>query len=320
MAINFPISPTLNQTYTFNGRTWTWNGVGWQATTPPVLTSLTIGTQQTAQGSLVLANTAAGAYSTTLQSSNSASAAYTITLPVSAGSSGQVLSTNGSGVTSWAVNGMAVNTTIQKLTSGSSATYTPTSGARFIRVTIKGGGGGGGSTATSGSTGMTAGGSSTFNSVGAAGGGAAGSWATAGVGGTGGSDNSLVVARTPGESGQLGFLGPYGATNFSIQGGQGGGQGGGAGGQWPSDIAGNAGVANSGGGGGGSTEGSVTQASTGNWYLGNGGGEGETAVVWLPATTYTYTVGAGGSGAAAGTGGLAGGAGGSGLIFVEEFY
>jgi hypothetical protein len=32
MAINFPASPTLNQTYTYNGRTWTWNGVGWQAT------------------------------------------------------------------------------------------------------------------------------------------------------------------------------------------------------------------------------------------------------------------------------------------------
>lgn len=32
MAINFPATPTLNQTYTFNGRTWTYNGVGWQAT------------------------------------------------------------------------------------------------------------------------------------------------------------------------------------------------------------------------------------------------------------------------------------------------
>ena len=32
MAINFPTTPTLNQTYTFNGRTWTYNGVGWQAT------------------------------------------------------------------------------------------------------------------------------------------------------------------------------------------------------------------------------------------------------------------------------------------------
>jgi hypothetical protein len=32
MAINFPATPTLNQTYTYNGRTWTYNGVGWQAT------------------------------------------------------------------------------------------------------------------------------------------------------------------------------------------------------------------------------------------------------------------------------------------------
>jgi len=31
MAIDFPSSPTLNQTYTFNGRTWKWNGTAWVA-------------------------------------------------------------------------------------------------------------------------------------------------------------------------------------------------------------------------------------------------------------------------------------------------
>ena len=41
MAINFPASPTANQTYTFNGRTWTWNGVGWQATGSTGLTVYT---------------------------------------------------------------------------------------------------------------------------------------------------------------------------------------------------------------------------------------------------------------------------------------
>lgn len=59
----------------------------------------TLGVASTTQGSLVLANTSAN--STTLKSSNSASAAYTITLPVSAGTSGQVLSTDGTGITSW---------------------------------------------------------------------------------------------------------------------------------------------------------------------------------------------------------------------------
>lgn len=63
----------------------------------------TFGVQQTTQGSIVLANTAAGSFATTLQSSNSASAAWTLTLPVTAGTSGYLLSTNGSGVTSWIV-------------------------------------------------------------------------------------------------------------------------------------------------------------------------------------------------------------------------
>ena len=33
MAIDFPASPTLNQTYTDSGKTWTWNGTGWALTT-----------------------------------------------------------------------------------------------------------------------------------------------------------------------------------------------------------------------------------------------------------------------------------------------
>lgn len=61
----------------------------------------TLGVQQTTQGQLILANTAAGAFQVTLQSSNSTSAAWTMTLPTTAGTNGFVLSTNGSGVTSW---------------------------------------------------------------------------------------------------------------------------------------------------------------------------------------------------------------------------
>lgn len=29
MPVNFPISPTLNQVYTYGSRTWTWDGNTW---------------------------------------------------------------------------------------------------------------------------------------------------------------------------------------------------------------------------------------------------------------------------------------------------
>jgi hypothetical protein len=30
MALDFPSSPALNDTYTDSGKTWRWNGTGWQ--------------------------------------------------------------------------------------------------------------------------------------------------------------------------------------------------------------------------------------------------------------------------------------------------
>ena len=62
----------------------------------------TLGVQQTTQGTLTLANTAAGAWPVTIQSSNSATAAWTMTLPpaVAAGN-GYILTSTTGGVTSW---------------------------------------------------------------------------------------------------------------------------------------------------------------------------------------------------------------------------
>ena len=34
-TLNFPSSPTLNQQYTANGSTWTWDGVSWLAFNGP---------------------------------------------------------------------------------------------------------------------------------------------------------------------------------------------------------------------------------------------------------------------------------------------
>jgi hypothetical protein len=81
--------------------------------------SPTLGVQQTSQGTLTFSNTAAGAFPVTLQSSNSASAAWTLTLPTTAGTNNYVLTTNGSGVTTWTdVNAsLAANRALSNLAS-----------------------------------------------------------------------------------------------------------------------------------------------------------------------------------------------------------
>lgn len=39
MPIDFPSAPAVNQTYTFSGRTWKWNGEGWALTTTALVNS-----------------------------------------------------------------------------------------------------------------------------------------------------------------------------------------------------------------------------------------------------------------------------------------
>ena len=41
MPANFPSNPTLNQTYTFDGNQWTWNGSSWQLSSTAVVTGAT---------------------------------------------------------------------------------------------------------------------------------------------------------------------------------------------------------------------------------------------------------------------------------------
>jgi hypothetical protein len=68
----------------------------------------------------------------------------TWTLPAADGTNGQFLQTNGTGTLSWAAATSVPTTNITHLTTGTSATYTPTSGTRSIYVEVIGAGGGGG--------------------------------------------------------------------------------------------------------------------------------------------------------------------------------
>jgi hypothetical protein len=194
--------------------------------------------------------------------------------------------------------------TVSYLLSGTGATYTTPANCRLLRVKYIGAGGGGGSTGSN--TGNT-GGTTTFNGVDAAGGpgGPPGNSSTqnSAAGGTGGAGSASL--RLPGSAGQtqqngadFTVPGSAGASGiFGLGAGRGTAGGGGAGG------------ANTGAGGAG---GAGTSSA-------GGGASGEYVelVIPSPSATYTYTVGVGGTGA---TGGQIGGAGGSGIIIVEEYY
>ena len=49
-TLNFPTSPTLNQTYSFEGKTWVWNGLGWQLSASGAINNIPIGNITPASG------------------------------------------------------------------------------------------------------------------------------------------------------------------------------------------------------------------------------------------------------------------------------
>lgn len=240
----------------------------------------------------------------------------------SPGTSGNVLTSNGSAWVSQASSGGSpVAPTIQQFTSGSGTYTTPTSPAPlYIRAVIVGGGGGGnGGGSTIGTGGV--GGNTTFGTSllvangGGVGGGSFGS-ATTASGGTASLGSGPIGIALAGSDGSCGSFGVTSVAQGS--GGEGGtsalGGGGGGGGN---NTAGSPGVTNSGsgGGGGGGGGGGINAGGTG----GASGGYID-AIITSPSATYAYGVGAAGTAGAAGTGGLAGAAGGSGLITVYEYY
>ena len=203
--------------------------------------------------------------------------------------------------------------TVQRFTSGSAQTYTPTAGTVRIRVRMCGGGGGGGAEAAN------AGANGTDTSFGSwtaiHGNGAAAGQSAGGAGGTGGVNGTgTLLVRIPGAAGQ--GSGASATAGVGSQGGSGGSTafgGGGGGGLATGGPGGpgSAGATNSGAGGGGG-------GSVGASPCAAGGGGGEYVEFWVfsPGNT-TYTVGTGGNGGAAG--GNAGGNGAAGMIIIEEY-
>jgi hypothetical protein len=217
-------------------------------------------------------------------------------------------------------------------------TYTPPSGALYLKIRMVGAGGGGAGSGVAGDTPTLSaggvGGNTTFGSgptlftaTGGAGGtlsSANGSFSTGG----GGIINASYLLYGTDLSGGGGGGAPSYLNNGSIQGGGAGGSSafggnGGGGGGTNAPVFGGNGTAGGGGGGGG-TYGPSTEVT------GGGGGAGGYVEVYFPNPTGSYPVVVG-AGGAIGTGnntlvnsgaprGGNGGSGGNGLIIIEEFY
>lgn len=206
------------------------------------------------------------------------------------------------------IDTFATRQTRQKLTSGSSATYTTPTGCRQLRIRMIGAGAG--AFSVNGGTAGGDGGATSFNSVVANG----GKGARFTYSGNGSGTASLRVQGGPGYFGTSSIVSVadgIGGNGASTVFGSGGFPG------ISTTLSSGSGPAGSGagGGGGGTDQGSAR-------FGGPGGGAGEYVdlIIDSPAATYTYTVGTPGSGASAVSGAGAGGGGGSGLIVIDELY
>lgn len=206
---------------------------------------------------------------------------------------------------------MSNNVTVQTLTSTAGGTYSKPTNCVAIWVRLQGSGGGGAGAGSSGATAGSSGGTSTFGPLTATGGlgGPVYNSGAASIGGVGagGDINTNGSAGTSGTAGSSITISNGGAGGSGVFGG------GGFGGALA--IGATAGLNGGGGGGGG-----LTTVSGGGGGSGGGAGGFSEKVITSPSTSYSWTIGSGGSAGAAGAGGNAGAAGGSGIIIVHEYY
>lgn len=229
--------------------------------------------------------------------------AYTLT---SGGSEAKVLT-----------SAMFTAPTVQSFTSGS-GTYTRPSSPTplYLKIKMVGSGGGGAGGGSSGAGDGTTGTDTTFGSL------------------TAGKGIKAVAGNMVGAAGGTGTIGM--GSGFTIAGGQGGAAQ--ASGSVTYSVGAMGGISCFGGNGSPATGGNSNLASAAATNCGAGGAGGNAtttssqsgagggagayveAIVTSPSATYSYVVGAAGTGGAAGITGGTGAAGGSGIIIVEEYY
>lgn len=201
LLIGSTVAPNIRVNTPSNGNNIQWSFGSGTITAavvgPPSPTSLTNHGVVIGQGTSALVATATGSSGQVLQSGGAgADPSYsTATYPSTAGTSGNVMTSNG---TNWVSTTPTTFTSVVVQRFTSSGTYTPTSGMKYCTIEVVGSGGGGGGVATQGAS-TSAGG---------------------GGGGSGGYARKTVTAATIGASqsvtiGAIGAGGTAGANNGS---------------------------------------------------------------------------------------------------------
>lgn len=283
---------------------------------PAFTATPTLGIAGTTLGKLLLAGNTSG--TVTIQP-QAAAGTFNFNLPITSGTTGQAL-VSGGGSSSAMTWRSFTTPTVQ--TFSATDTYTTPANVLYLEILMVGAGGSGGNGGTSATQANgTAGGSTSFGtSLLSVSGGAGGGLNVVSGGG-------IVTFNSPAID--IGSINGMNGTGFIAKdttavgifgtGGVGGSSVLGPGGAGVANAAGTNATGSGGGGGGGgfnSTSGSVTYASS-------GGGAGGFIHAIIPPpldATYAVVIGAGATGAAAGTNGFAGGNSSNGFIFVVEHY
>ena len=117
MPLDFPANPSVNDTYSFGGKTWIWNGDGWALQTFGAINDIPIGnvtantgnfTTLSASGNVTIRsrrilflNDDDNSNYIGLRAPGTLSGNFVYTFPTSYGNNTQVLTTNGAGTLTW---------------------------------------------------------------------------------------------------------------------------------------------------------------------------------------------------------------------------
>src|SRR5210317_422233 len=79
MPLNFPNSPSLNDTYTFGNKTWIWNGAAWKLKTDGAINDIPIGNSSPSTGAFTTLSATGTFTGTTVEAAQIGNSGATLT-------------------------------------------------------------------------------------------------------------------------------------------------------------------------------------------------------------------------------------------------